>query len=114
MIFTNDLVLALWDRFPLSPGHALIVPRRHVAGWTEATEQEREALTRCIALARQQIEQDHAPNGYNIGINDGVAAGQTVLHLHLHVIPRYVGDVPDPRGGVRSVIPERARYWEDA
>ena len=114
VIFTNDLVLALWDRFPLSPGHALIVPRRHVAGWTEATEQEREALTRCIALARQQIEQDHAPNGYNIGINDGVAAGQTVLHLHLHVIPRYVGDVPDPRGGVRSVIPERARYWEDA
>ena len=64
-----------------------------------------------IEAAQQQLQQEFRPDGYNIGINDGAAAGQTVVHLHVHLIPRYAGDRPDPRGGVRWVIPERADYW---
>jgi len=104
-------IRVLWDRYPLSPGHALIVPRRHVARWQDATPKEQRALMRGIAHAQAEIEREHAPQGYNIGINDGAAAGQTVLHLHVHVIPRYAGDVDDPRGGVRWVIAHRADYW---
>ena len=91
VIHEDELVVTMWDGFPVSPGHVLVVPRRHVA--------------------RTEIEKDFAPDGYNIGINDGAAAGQTVLHLHLHVIPRYEGDVEDPRGGIRHVIPAKADYW---
>lgn len=104
------LVLALWDAFPVSPGHALIVPRRHVAGWFDATPEEQAALTATIAAVRETIECAHRPDGYNLGVNVGAAAGQTVFHLHLHVIPRYLGDVPDPRGGVRHVVPSKAKY----
>jgi len=97
----------------VSPGHTLIVPNRHVATWFEATPEEQQALLEAIAEARRRIEKNHAPDGYNIGINSGEAAGQTVRHLHVHVIPRYAGDVTDPRGGVRWVIPDKAAYWED-
>ena len=79
----------------------------------DATEEERTELFEAVAIAMDAIREVHAPHGYNIGINDGAAAGQTIDHLHLHVIPRYEGDVPDPRGGIRWVIPEKARYWED-
>jgi diadenosine tetraphosphate (Ap4A) HIT family hydrolase len=102
---------ALWDAFPVNPGHALIVPCRHVGSWFEATPEERAEMLEMVGVVRDRIEAEHAPAGYNIGINDGAAAGQTVGHLHLHVIPRYEGDVPDPRGGIRWVIPERAPYW---
>lgn len=106
------LVLGVWDAFPVSPGHALLVPRRHVPTWFEATEEERHELTAAIELARYAIlAAGHRPDGFNIGMNLGAAAGQTVGHLHLHVIPRYAGDVADPRGGVRWVVPERADYW---
>lgn len=106
----GPLTLALWDAFPLNQGHALLVPKRHVATWFEATADEQTELLAAVQLARQEIESRHAPDGYNIGINIGEAAGQTVNHLHVHVIPRYDGDVDDPRGGVRHVIPERANY----
>ena len=109
----DDLVLGLWDGFPVSPGHALLVPRRHIADWSEATPEEQAALTRSIKIAQRAIELEHQPDGYNVGFNDGTAAGQTVPHLHIHVIPRYAGDVPDPRGGIRHVIPDKARYWKD-
>lgn len=104
------LVVGLWDRFPVSPGHALLIPRRHVAGWFDATDEERSELIAAIETARIAIEREHRPDGYNIGINLGEAAGQTVFHLHVHVIPRYRGDVAEPRGGVRHVIPDRADY----
>src|SRR5688572_1489352 len=94
------LVRALWDRYPVSPGHALIIPRRHVASWFEATPAERVAMLEAVDAVRAIIEQKHSPDGYNVGLNIGAAAGQTVDHLYLHVIPRYAGDVPDPRGGV--------------
>jgi len=102
--------ICLWDGFAVSPGHALVVPRRHVATWFEATFDEQVALLRGIEIAKQAIESRHRPDGFNIGVNVGAAGGQTVPHLHVHVIPRYTGDVPDPRGGVRYVIPDKANY----
>jgi diadenosine tetraphosphate (Ap4A) HIT family hydrolase len=111
---SDDLIVALWDGFPVSPGHALVVPRRHVAGWFDATPEERAALVYGLDLARAAILERYAPDGFNIGINVGEAAGQTVFHLHVHLIPRYKGDVEDPRGGVRHVVPSKARYWEES
>ena len=104
--------VCLWDGFPLNPGHALIVPRRHIGTWFDASHQEQVRLLEGIQIAKQEIEKRHQPDGFNIGINVGEAAGQTVPHLHVHVIPRYKGDVADPRGGVRYVIPEKANYLE--
>ena len=77
------------------------------------TEMERAELFQAIPLVMRTIQEDCTPEGFNIGVNDGAAAGQTIDHLHLHVTPRYGGDVPDPRGGIRWVVPERARYWKD-
>jgi len=112
VIYRDAYVTALWDAFPLNPGHALIVPNRHVADWFEATEEERAALMRCVEVCKREIEKHHRADGYNVGFNNGVAAGQTVFHLHVHVIPRLSGDVPDPRGGIRHVLPDKARYWK--
>lgn len=106
----HDQVVGLWDAFPVSPGHALLVPRRHVPTWFEATGAEQVALVRAITDAKAAIEQHHQPDGYNIGINCGAAAGQTVFHLHVHLIPRFRDDVHDPRGGVRHVIADKANY----
>jgi diadenosine tetraphosphate (Ap4A) HIT family hydrolase len=108
----EDLVLGLWDKYPVNPGHALLVPRRHIEGWFDATQAEQTALTLAIENARISILAHHQPDGFNVGINSGEAAGQTVPHLHVHLIPRYAGDVADPRGGVRFVRPEKAKYWE--
>ena len=101
----------LWDGFPVSPGHALLIPVRHVVTWFDATPEERFALTDAISGARETILERHTPDGFNIGVNIGEAGGQTVPHLHVHVIPRYSGDVTDPRGGVRWVVPNEADYW---
>ena len=110
-VFLRDaLVVGLWDRYPVSPGHALLVTRRHVADWFDATGDEHRSLIVGLERARATIEATHQPAGYNIGVNIGVAGGQTIGHLHIHLIPRYPGDVPDPRGGVRNVIPHRAPY----
>jgi diadenosine tetraphosphate (Ap4A) HIT family hydrolase len=108
---TSELVLALWDAFPVSPGHALIVPKRHVASWFDATPGECRELTETVERVRAIVERTHQPHGFNVGWNDGRAAGQTVFHLHVHVIPRYEGDADDPRGGIRWILPNRARYW---
>ena len=108
--FETDKAIALWDAFPVSPGHLLVIPKRHVATWYDASPQERKELTDALDRARDVIQERHQPDGFNIGINVGPAAGQTVFHLHVHVIPRYKGDVPDPRGGVRNVIPGKGIY----
>jgi superfamily II DNA or RNA helicase/HKD family nuclease/diadenosine tetraphosphate (Ap4A) HIT family hydrolase len=110
IFFESDLVFGLWDAFPVSDGHALLVTRRHVTSWFDATPNERLALTEGVEAVRRAIVQRPPPDGFNIGVNVGAAAGQTVPHLHLHVIPRYAGDVLDPRGGVRHVIPSRGNY----
>ena len=108
----GDLVTGLWDGFPVSPGHALLVPVRHVDTWFDASAEEQAALATAIELARQAILERHAPDGFTIGINVGEAGGQSVPHLHVHVIPRYAGDVEDPRGGVRWVVPNQAGHWK--
>lgn len=107
----NDYAITIFDGFPVSPGHTLVIPRRHVASYFEITEAERAALLALLDNAKARIEQQYQPAGFNIGINDGAAAGQTVPHLHIHLIPRFAGDQADPRGGVRWVIPEKADYW---
>jgi diadenosine tetraphosphate (Ap4A) HIT family hydrolase len=112
VFLTGDGIFGLWDAFPVSPGHALLVPRRHIPSWFDATTAEQVALAKAIADAKAVIEQAHRPDGYNIGINCGAAAGQTVFHLHVHLIPRYQGDVAEPRGGVRHVIADKAYYTD--
>lgn len=107
----NDQGVWIRDGFPVSRGHSLVIPRRHVRSYFEISPQEREALLNLLDEARAAAEAEFRPDGYNIGINDGVAAGQTVPHLHIHLIPRYKDDLPDPRGGVRWVLPEKADYW---
>jgi diadenosine tetraphosphate (Ap4A) HIT family hydrolase len=107
----NTHAVAIWDAFPVSPGHALIVSRRHVADLFELSAEEQAALWALLPAVKTAIGARHAPAGYNVGVNVGTAAGQTIGHVHVHVIPRYEGDVRDPRGGIRWVLPERAAYW---
>jgi len=107
----NDAAVAVRDAYPLTPGHTLVIPRRHVASFFETNEDEKAAMLVLLEQAKHQLQSEFNPAGYNIGINDGPAAGQTVGHLHIHLIPRYLGDRADPRGGVRWIIPERADYW---
>jgi superfamily II DNA or RNA helicase/HKD family nuclease/diadenosine tetraphosphate (Ap4A) HIT family hydrolase len=113
VFYRDALVWGLWDAYPVTPGHALLIPVRHVNTWFDATMEERVALLRGIDVARAAIDTGFGAEGYNIGVNSGESAGQTVFHLHVHVIPRRRGDVADPRGGVRYVIPERANYIRD-
>lgn len=111
VVATNDLAVAVRDLYPVNPGHTLVVPRRHVATWFDASREEQVAILDLLDLAKQELDAASAPpDGYNIGINAGAAAGQTVMHLHVHLIPRHEGDVPDPRGGVRFVVPSRGAY----
>ena len=111
VVATNDLAVAIRDGYPVSPGHTLVIPKRHVASLADITKDEAAALWSLLAEARTQLDTEMKPDGYNVGVNDGRAAGQTVMHLHVHLIPRYEGDRSDPRGGVRWVIPEKADYW---
>ena len=109
----EELAAALADAFPLTPGHTLIIPRRHEPDFLALTPDEHAAIWRLMAQCRVILDREHRPQGYNLGVNVGEAAGQTVAHAHLHVIPRYAGDVPQPRGGIRWIIPHRARYWTE-
>ena len=105
-------VVVIRDGFPVSPGHALVIPKRHVGSFFETTREEREAILRALDATKVELQATLKPDGYNIGINDAPAAGQTVPHLHVHLIPRYDGDQPDPRGGVRWIFPDKAKYWD--
>ena len=110
IIASSNLSLAFYDGFPVSPGHTLIIPRRHVASFFELTEEERLDLLKLVDKVRQVLEDSYHPDGFNIGINVGEAAGQSIFHVHVHIIPRYFGDVSNPRGGVRGVIPLKQNY----
>lgn len=114
VVAANDLAIALLDGFPVSPGHTLVVTKRHVATWFDASPDEQRAVLALVDQVKQQLDRQYAPAGYNVGFNAGEAAGQTVMHLHVHVIPRYRGDVDDPRGGVRGVIPSKQKYGSAA
>ena len=112
LLAAAPLAVAFLDAYPLNPGHALVVPRRHVAGLFDLAQEEQRALWDLLPVVKMAVERHHAPAGYNVGVNVGAAAGQTVEHVHVHLVPRYRGDVADPRGGVRWVLPARAAYWE--
>jgi len=112
IVVENALAVALNDAYPVNPGHTLIVPRRHVAGFLDMTQEEQAAVWALVDPVRWNIEKDHSPDGYNIGVNVGAAAGQTIPHAHLHIIPRYSGDIEDARGGIRWVIRSKAPYWK--
>jgi diadenosine tetraphosphate (Ap4A) HIT family hydrolase len=123
IILANDYALAIPDGSPITPGHTLIIPKRHIASFFEATREEQMAMLDLLAEVRERLLNPPPPpfgkggslplpDGFNVGINDGAAAGQTVMHLHIHLIPRYAGDMPDPRGGVRWIFPDKAAYWD--
>jgi len=105
IILRNELAYARTDRFPVSSGHLLVIPFRHYQSFFDSTPAERSALMDLVVRAKGYIEERHHPDGYNIGVNIGRYAGQAVMHVHLHVIPRYRGDAKGRRGGVRWVIP---------
>jgi len=111
-VLENECAVVIRDAFPVSPGHTLVIPRRHVASFFDIKDAERADVMSLLAAARDGLEREFHPAGYNVGINDGAAAGQTVPHLHIHLIPRYDGDRDDPRGGVRWVLPDTAAYWD--
>lgn len=111
-VLSNELVFARYDDFPVSEGHMLLIPRRHVANYFEMTPEEKEAMWSLLDEAKGLLDREKQPGGYNIGVNCGPVAGQSVMHAHLHLIPRYPGDVTDPRGGVRAVIPAKQRYHD--
>lgn len=110
IIQENELAYAIYDKYPVSPGHALIITKRHVAEVFDATREEENALWRLVKAVKNEICEKYDPDGWNIGINCGEASGQTIPHLHIHLIPRYKGDMEEPEGGVRGVIPEKRKY----
>jgi diadenosine tetraphosphate (Ap4A) HIT family hydrolase len=107
----TDSAIALFDSFPVSPGHTLVIPDDHIGALMELPENDLNDIWNLVSHVRKLLQEKHKPDGFNIGINEGPAAGQTVAHAHIHIIPRYKGDVPDPRGGIRWVIPDKAKYW---
>lgn len=110
IIVQNDTAFAQWDKYPVNPGHAEIISFRHVESYFDLTENEIIAIHNLASMTKKIIQRKFNPDSYTIGINDGPAAGQTIPHHHMHIIPRYLGDVPQPRGGVRHIIPERGDY----
>ena len=131
IVHANAHAIAIRDAYPVSPGHTLVIPKRHIGSFFETTAEEKTALFELLERTKKDSSSQPSPlngeganipspsqgegrvrvDGWNIGINDGATAGQTVPHLHIHLIPRYKGDVADPRGGVRWVIAEKAKYW---
>lgn len=110
VIAETELAYARWDNFPTSEGHAEIVPRRHVESYFDLTDDELLATYELLKQVKDIIDSQYHPDAYNIGVNDGEAAGRTIDHCHVHLIPRYVGDVKNPRGGIRNIIPGKGDY----
>ena len=104
MVAENAAAYARYESNSLAPGHVIVVPRRHVADFFDMTAAEQAAVLELLNTARRLVQEKHAPDGYNVGVNVGSAAGQSRMHVHVHLIPRRKGDVPDPRGGVRCVL----------
>jgi diadenosine tetraphosphate (Ap4A) HIT family hydrolase len=111
VLLETETTLAFFDGYPVTEGHALVIPKRHMASVFDLPSDELAALWTQVSVVRKLLAENYGPDAFNIGVNDGAAAGQTVPHAHIHVIPRRNGDVVDPRGGVRWIIPEKAKYW---
>ena len=109
-ILENELAYAIYDKYPVGKGHMLFIPKRHVKDFFDITKEEREAIFDLIDEGKKLLDKKYSPDSYNVGINCGEHAGQTIMHVHVHLIPRYIGDMKDPTGGVRGVIPEKMKY----
>jgi diadenosine tetraphosphate (Ap4A) HIT family hydrolase len=109
-LFGDDNAFVRYDNNSLSKGHILVVPRRHVADFFEMTWAEKTSILALLDRAKADIAREYSPDGYNIGVNIGKAAGQSRMHVHVHLIPRYLGDVADPSGGIRCVLPRRPEH----
>lgn len=106
----NEFFYGKFDKYPVAEGHLLIIPKRHVETLFDLDEAERTSLFSLVEASKDLLVEKYHPDGFNYGVNQGAAAGQTIAHLHLHIIPRYSGDMADPEGGVRGVIPEKQKY----
>lgn len=109
-ILENELAYAIYDKYPVGKGHMLFIPKRHVKNFFDITKEEREAIFELIDEGKKLLDEKYSPDSYNVGINCGEHAGQTIMHVHVHLIPRYIGDMKDPTGGVRGVIPYKMKY----
>jgi diadenosine tetraphosphate (Ap4A) HIT family hydrolase len=112
-VLENDFFYAIFDKYPVTEGHLLVIPKRHVETLFELNESERAELLAFVEQGKKKLDQQFSPVGFNFGVNQGESAGQTIPHLHLHIIPRYKGDMEDPEGGVRGVIPEKQKYRQE-
>lgn len=112
LILETDLLRVIQDAYPVTEGHLLIIPKRHVGSYFALDRHEKVAILETVDTMKALLDERHAPDGYNIGVNVGEAAGQTVDHVHIHLIPRYSSDMKDPRGGVRGVIPSNQKYGD--
>ncbi len=110
IIYQDSVWMAILDGYPVTKGHTLLIPKRHCETYFDLNSEELERLRTLIKMIKAHLDEEFKPNGYNIGVNCGIAAGQTVMHCHIHIIPRYEGDCDNPRGGVRGVIPSRQSY----
>lgn len=110
VLLENELAVAFYDKYPVQKGHLLVIPKEHVPTYFEATQSQIIAIHQLLNEGKKLIEKEHKPDGYNIGVNISPYGGQTVNHLHFHLIPRYKGDIEDPRGGIRNAIPNLVKY----
>lgn len=110
IVIENELACAFYDKYPVQEGHLLIIPKKHKETYFDATPEEIVAMDELVRKGREILEGRFHPDGYNLGVNVGYFGGQTVMHLHLHLIPRYKGDIEDPRGGIRKAIPNLVAY----
>lgn len=102
-LFENDLAFAIYDKYPVSEGHVLVIPKRHFPNYFNATKEEIVAMNELTHDVKKHLDETIDPHGYNVGVNVHEAAGQTVFHMHIHIIPRFIGDVEEPRGGIRNI-----------
>ena len=111
ILVETDIALAFFDGYPISEGHTLVIPKRHAAKLFDLPDEELRAIWSLVTKMRGTLKERFHPDGFNVGVNEGEAAGQTISHAHVHIIPRRMGDVPDPKGGIRWVNPAKAKYW---
>lgn len=113
-VLQNEHAFVRFDEYPVNPGHCLVIPHRHVAEYFDASDAEKAAIWELVDTMKARIDAEFSPDGYNVGVNIGPTAGQSVPHIHIHIIPRYKGDMENPRGGVRGVIPDKQKYRQTA
>lgn len=110
ILFEDHLAFVTDDSYPVSPGHLLVITKRHISSFFETSPEEKESIMYLIETSVEFLKEKFEPDGFNIGVNIGEHAGQSIPHVHIHIIPRYKGDMVNPKGGVRGVIPERQSY----